>query len=106
MDVFWFVLIIVFSSLLLGGFIEWLKFKTKQRELGASTEETDEALRALRAEFEEQQKRLVRRIEHLEAIVTSQDWDLLETGAEERLKLDAPHEDLTAAERLARRTRS
>ena len=52
--------------------------------------------------------RLQRRIEHLEAIVTSRDWDLLEEGqAETQLKL--PDEGLAAddeqAARLARRVR-
>jgi len=52
--------------------------------------------------------RLQRRIEHLEAIVTSRDWDLLEAGqAEPQLKL--PDEGLAAddeqAARLARRVR-
>lgn len=59
--------------------------------------------RSLPAATEKQTSdRLQRRIEHLEAIVTSRDWDLLEPGqAEPRLKL--PEEDeVTDEERIAR----
>ncbi len=103
------VFVIPILALLLGGFVEWLKFKTKQQELRASTQETDEALSALRAEFEAQQKRLTQRIEHLEAIVTSEDWDLLEAGDRKPRTLDVPNDDLTdehRAARLARRTKA
>jgi len=52
--------------------------------------------------------RLQRRIEHLEAIVTSRDWDLLDTDRAEPL-LKLPDEDATTddeqAARLARRVR-
>lgn len=52
--------------------------------------------------------RLLRRVENLEAIVTSRDWDLLDADHRPALDLDAlpePEDAADRAERLARRVR-
>lgn len=112
----WWIVVIVLASLALGGFTEWLKFKGKQEKLGASTRELDRELETLRtalAESDEERAQLERRIQNLETIVTSEQWDALVAGeapdglaAEARIELPE-HDGTTAeqAERIARRLR-
>ncbi len=109
-------------AILAGGFKEWLKFKEKQLQLGQSTEnlgtdlkQLSEALKSSQAQNES----LLNRIQNLEAIVTSQVWDVLHDGEksteEKKLELESvkpkialpPVEDEIAgkAEKLARRLR-
>jgi hypothetical protein len=102
-------------AILAGAFKEWLKFKEKQAQLGTSADELERALAASK----HHQEALQRRVENLEAIVTSQMWDVLndtsmgETERENRLvrmraEMDAPaHEDNDArrVEQMARRLR-
>jgi len=73
---YWWILLI-FAGMGYGAFEEWLDFKKEQRKLGASTEAVGDDLEALRDEWTQERARLTRRIEHLEAIVTSQTWDVL-----------------------------
>ncbi|NBC01231.1 MAG: hypothetical protein GVY15_10290 [Bacteroidetes bacterium] len=73
---YWWILLI-FAGMGYGAFEEWLDFKKEQRKLGASTEAVGDDLEALRNEWNQERARLTRRIEHLEAIVTSQTWDAL-----------------------------
>lgn len=73
---YWWILLI-FSGMGYGAFEQWLDFKKEQRKLGASTEAVSGDLDALREEWKQERARLTRRIEHLEAIVTSQTWDAL-----------------------------
>lgn len=71
-----------------GAFKEWLKFKDKQARLGASTDELEVEVEKLQKQLKENDAALQQRIQHLEAIVTSQVWDTLhdESGmAEEKL---------------------
>jgi len=77
---YWWILLI-FAGMGYGAFEEWLDFKKEQRKLGASTEAVGGDLKALRDEWTEERARLTRRIEHLEAIVTSQTWDALHDDA-------------------------
>jgi len=107
---YWWILIvlIVFAY---SAFEEWLEFKTEQRKIGASTEETEEKLDALRSEWEAERERLNRRIQHLETIVTSEAWDRVhgDASSEPLLDdLDAPKEPShkEQAERLAQRLRN
>ena len=93
----------------------------RMREL-LGQEETQAGLDALRAQLrrlergerpadraeESETARLRRRVENLEAIVTSRDWDLLDEGYRPALDLDAVSEQedgADRAERLARRVR-
>jgi len=110
---YWWILIvlIVFAY---SAFEEWLEFKTEQRKIGASTEETDEKLEALRGEWEAERKRLNRRIQHLETIVTSEAWDVAHSDPDGAPLLDtidmpdaSPHEEQheEQAARLAERLR-
>ena len=120
---YWWILLI-FAGMGYGAFEEWLDFKKEQRKLGASTEAVGDDLEALRDEWTQERARLTRRIEHLEAIVTSQTWDALHDDAmqdhamqdgEAALPLNratpppsdaaAPISDAEQAERLAKRIR-
>lgn len=67
--------LIPLAAILIGGFMEYVKFKARQDKLGDSTKETEIRLTKLNERLEEQNRALVRRIQNLEAIVTSQTWD-------------------------------
>ncbi len=107
----WIWVLVALGGLLVGAFSEWLKFKEKQTKLGTSTAELEHKLSEQQHALEASQ----RRIEHLEAIVTSQMWDTVhdETLPEAerqraltqaRLHLDPPDEP-SDAERIARMAR-
>lgn len=109
-------------AILVGGFTEWLKFKEKTRQLGSSAEELEQTVEAQAKALEAsdaERAALVKRIQNLEAIVTSQLWDVLHDDtlappgreralAEAHLHLDAPEEpsDADQVERLARRLKN
>ncbi len=57
--------------ILAGAWSEWLKFKAKQTQLGSSSTEMERALEKMT----EQNAGLIRRVQNLETIVTSQSWD-------------------------------
>lgn len=84
----WWVLIVL-AALALGAFTEWLEFRRKQAKIAAETRDTTRDLDVLRDEFEQRQARLVRRIEHLEAIVTDKSWDEIRSAPEAPDRLDA-----------------
>ena len=107
----WIWVLIPLAGILMGGFSEWLKFKAKQAKLGTSTSELGQTVVLQQQALEMAQ----RRIENLEAIVTSQMWDAVhdETLPEAerqraltqaRLHLDPPDEP-SDAERIARMAR-
>lgn len=121
MGYFWWVLIPVLA-ILVGAFKEWLDFKAKTQQLGSSTRDLEDTVRA-QAEaidaMQEERDDLIRRIQNLEAIVTTEMWDALHDDAlapaeQDRVLADAradlhlPDEpsDAERAERLARRLRS
>lgn len=114
MEYFWAFswILIPIIAILAGSFKEWLKFKEKQRQLGHSTEELEKQLAAQQAALDAAQRRL----QNLEAIVTSQVWDTLHDDAlpsaerertltAARLQLDPPAlpDDAERAAALARR---
>jgi outer membrane murein-binding lipoprotein Lpp len=104
-------------GILLAGYKEWLKFRTKQQELGASTDDVAEEVEALRARLdrvEDERDALRKRIQNLETIVTSEAWDALQDPEAAPPVLDGPadrdsspsREDPSVqAEDLARRLR-
>ena len=107
----WIWVLIPIVAILVGGFSEWLKFKEKQAKLGTSTSELEQTVAAQQQAMEAAQ----RRIENLEAIVTSQVWDAVHDEtlpeaerqralAQARLQLDPPDEP-SDAERVARLAR-
>lgn len=109
----WWVLIPV-VAILVGAFSEWLKFKEKQAKIGTSTSELEKTVVAQREALEAAQ----RRIENLEAIVTSQVWDVMHDEtlpeaerqralAQARIQLDPPDEpsDADRVAQIARRLR-
>jgi hypothetical protein len=82
--VFLIPIIAILGGISLGGFKEWLKFKSRQDKLGASTHELEETVSTLQAALESTEarnERLVERVQNIETIVTSADWDLLYEGA-------------------------
>ena len=106
----WIWVLVALGGLLVGAFSEWLKFKEKQAKLGTSTAELEHNLSEQQHALEAAQ----RRIEHLEAIVTSQVWDTVhdETLPEAerqraltqaRIHLEPP--EPSDAERIARMAR-
>ena len=106
-------ILIPLFALLVGAFSEWLKFKEKQNKLGASTHELEATLTDQQQALEAAQ----RRIQNLEAIVTSQMWDVVHDDtlsepekeralAEARIHLAPPPDERSDAdkvEQLARR---
>ena len=70
-------ILIPLLAILVGGFSEWLKFKEKQNRLGASAHDLEKTVGEQQAALEAAE----RRIQNLEAIVTSQVWDALHDGA-------------------------
>lgn len=114
MEYFWpfsWILIPVLA-ILVGAFKEWLKFKEKQRQLGSSADELEKTVKAQQKELEAAQRRL----QNLEAIVTSQMWDVVHDDAlppseeeralaQARVDLAFPEDDTSDAERAARLAR-
>ena len=56
---------------------EWIRVSAGQRALGASSRETEKAVADLTRAFEAQKQEMQQRIENLEAIVSSQTWNVL-----------------------------
>ena len=83
MSAFWAFswVLIPLAGILAGAFKEWLQFKEKQNQLGTSTEKLEKKVEELMSSLdksESQKAALVERIQNLETIVTSQEWDALE----------------------------
>jgi peptidoglycan hydrolase CwlO-like protein len=79
-------ILIPLAGIALGGFSEWLKFKSKQERLGASTHELEGTVADLREALEDSEakrRRLTERVQNLETIVTSEAWDALHEGEEQ-----------------------
>jgi hypothetical protein len=93
-------ILIPLAGIAYAAFSEWLKFKQKA---AASTHEFAQSITALT----EQVDGLTRRMENVEAIVTSDEWARLQAPPGGRLELpDSGHEsDQEEAARLARRLR-
>ncbi len=68
--------LIPLAAIALAGFSEYLKFKKTTSEIGTSTRAMERELEAAR----EHVSALTRRVQNLEAIVTSEAWDALERG--------------------------
>jgi hypothetical protein len=84
----WLVILILTTTvggLLFAAFGMWLGFKTQQAEIGASTSDLGRAV----ATQQEALEAAERRIQNLEAIVTSQAWDVL--GDEELSEVEKKH---------------
>src|SRR5690554_2285033 len=101
----------VFGLFGIGG-REWEERKVRELMLQQSHLTADQVRDVLRQELPASQPldtdRLIRRLEHLEAIVTSHDWDLLNDREPDDRRLDdRPASDDAAqeAERIARRVR-
>ncbi len=110
----WIWILIPIAGILVGAFSEWLKFKEKQAKLGTSTSELEKTVVVQLQALEAAQ----RRIENLEAIVTSQVWDAMHDEAmpkaerqralaQARLQLEPPDEpsDADRVAQIARRLR-
>jgi hypothetical protein len=108
MSIAYFALLIPILAILLGAWKEYYRFQAEQRRLGVSNRqlegEVDELLKDREA--------LRRRVENLEAIVTSRLWDAAREGAPpvERARLDLgldgideAHDATRKVERLADR---
>ena len=117
--------LIPIAGILAGAFKEWLQFKQTQNQLGTSTEKLEKKVELLEKALmasEEKRGQLIERIQNLETIVTSPDWDTLsdpllkedtrtlteEEGASTRLHDATPLKEdipvsMTKAARLARR---
>ena len=110
----WIWVLIPITAILAGTLKEMAKFKATQRQFGASTDELEREVAAMRQTNET----LLDRIQNLEAIVVSQTWNALhEPGlapAERELKVaSVAHRELKPpdpsaanqqrAEQLARR---
>lgn len=79
-------ILIPLAGILAGVFKDYLKFKATQKELGVSSVK----LEGLVEELKKQNEQQVRRIENLEAVVTSRLWHSTDDSATpaERAKLD------------------
>lgn len=113
----WIWVLIPLAAILVGGFKEWLEFKSRQEKLGTSTHELEEHTRTLREALERseaEREKLTGRVQNLETIVTSQAWDALPEGptpgalgdgqrSSEGAESHAEPGDAEKAERLAQR---
>lgn len=106
--------LIPLAGIMAGMWSEWLKFKDKQARLGSTAESLEASFETLSGKLEAQNKALVERIQNLEAIVTSADWDRISPGValpepepEPELLLPDPREETREeAAKLAQRLRS
>lgn len=80
-------------AILAGVFREWIKVRTRQRTLGASTSELEKEVASLRKEREA----ILDRLQNLEAIVVSQTWDAVNDRS-----LTPPERDLKVASTVRR----
>lgn len=90
-------ILIPLLAILMGGFISWLDFKSKQKELGTSThelEKTVEALERALKKSEADRQCVVQRLQNVEAIVTSEAWDALHGGEDSALSARGASEPL------------
>lgn len=65
--------LIPITAILVGAFEQWLKFRAEQKKLGTATTDLEATVATLQAERE----KMLKRIENLEAIVTSRTWSVL-----------------------------
>ena len=106
--------LIPLGGIALAGFTEWLKFKQQTANLGQSAAELTASTAQLTAEIEQlkdDREALLRRLQNLETIVTSEAWETMQSDpplARAKL-LEEPmtslESDDTKAERIARRLR-
>ncbi len=111
----WIWVLIPLAAIMLGFYTEWLKFKSKQEKLGTSAHELETTVQRLEKALEAsetEREGVERRLQNLEAIVTSEAWDTLHDKAPSHTPLleELPSEPSEAAptqqaERLARRVR-
>lgn len=92
--------VMIFAIPILGivfaGYKEWLKFKAQHRELGTSTREVEDSLRALRERIEhleQERDALQDRVQNLETIVTSEAWIAGHDNTDLASALDAAEAD-------------
>ena len=103
-------ILIPLAALAVGAFEQWLKFRAKQEKLGTSTKQLEGVVEDLTERLEDSEAtraRLEQRIQNLETIVTSVDWDKVTALRPETPRLEIPEEDKASeeAERIARRVR-
>jgi chromosome segregation ATPase len=103
-------ILIPLAALAVGAFEQWLKFRAKQEKLGTSTKQLEGVVEDLTERLQESEAtraRLEQRIENLETIVTSVDWDKVTALRPEAPRLEIPEEPDASeeAERIARRVR-
>ena len=86
-------ILIPIAGILAGAFKEWLQFKQTQNQLGTSTEQLEKKVEMLERALEVSEgnrNQLTERIQNLETIVTSTEWDSLEEyQIEDKAKLSA-----------------
>ena len=74
-------ILIPLAGIMAGAFKEWLQFKQTQNQLGTSTEKLELKVDVLEKALKDSEAKsalLVERIQNLETIVTSHDWDTLD----------------------------
>ena len=104
--------LIPLAGIMASMWSEWLKFKEKQNRLGTTADTLESSFEDLSARLEAQNKALVERIQNLETIVTSADWDrisplsALPEPEPQVLLPDPGEEERQEAARLAQRLRS
>ena len=105
-------ILIPIVAILAWAFTEWLKVREKQSRLGTSTHELEITVAAQQDALETAQ----RRIQNLEAIVTSQMWDVVHDNAlpeaekqralaQARIHLDPAPEEPTDPDKVAQMAR-
>lgn len=102
MDFTWIWVLIPLAGIAAGMFKDYLKIKSRQRDLGASNKSLETDVAALQKENE----LLEERLKNLEAIVVSQTWDVLHDKAlppadRERRVATVAHRELAPADRAA-----
>lgn len=98
----WIWVLIPLAGIAAGMFKEYLKVKSQQRDLGASTKDLEQDVASLQKE----NAALNERLQNLEAIVVSQTWEVLHDKAlpsedRERRVATVAHRELTPPDRAA-----
>jgi hypothetical protein len=100
--------LIPLAGIAAGMWREWLKFKSTQNDLGDSTKQLESDVNRLTSLLDEENQALKQRIQNLEAIVTSVDWDrqIALPAGESRLAIEpAEPSDEEVIAQLAKKVR-
>ena len=105
----WIWVLIPLAGIALGGFSEWLKFKERQAEMGRNMERSSHEAMDRLSEVIAAQESIIKRLENLETIVTSPDWDAVQQEGLLKPRIEIPEDEYSLEQKtsnLAKRVRT